>query len=302
MHGCAANGGRLSPGGFRPGRRLERSREASLNGQRWTHPAAGTWIQSPRFRSSSSIRTVPPRVLIAVLLAAHAAGAAHAQERPQYAIQRAGTPLTIDGRLDEPAWVAAPAVGDFVFPWHEEGEREQTVAKLLWDDTHLYLAFICDDAHIWGVHTARDSQVWLDDTVEIFTAPNPANPRAYFNIEMNVLGIFLDQYRPAGPGASDEWNGDGIQVRTSLVGTLNDDSDQDSYWILEAAIPFANFASEAINTPPLPGDTWRLNLNRLGGSTNPQFSQWSASRTPRPNFHAPDDFGQVTFSERPSPF
>ena len=159
-----------------------------------------------------------------------------------YTIHRAGTPITVDGRLDEPAWVGAPSVGAFVFPWYEAGKKEQTVAKLLWDDEHLYAAFICEDAHISAEHTERDSEVWKDDTVEVFTAPDPDHPQMYFNLEMNVLGIFLDQFHPEGPGVpvEEEWNADGVRISTTVVGTLNDDSDEDEYWILEAAIPFAN--------------------------------------------------------------
>ncbi len=74
------------------------------------------------------------------------------------------------------------------------------------------------------------------------------------------------------------------------------------YWILEAAIPFRNFAGAAKHTPPVPGDVWRLGLNRCGGKTNPQYSQWSASRTKEPQFHSPNDFGRVIFSEAASPF
>ena len=74
-------------------------------------------------------------------------------EAAGYSIYRAGTPITVDGRLDEPAWTAAPDVGAFVFPWYENGKKEQTVAKMLWDDENLYAAFICEDAHIWAEHT-----------------------------------------------------------------------------------------------------------------------------------------------------
>ena len=229
---------------------------------------------------------------------------AHAERRPEYTVFRAGTPIVIDGRLDEPAWVAAPDVGKFVFPWYKSGKQEQTIAKILWDDDNLYVAYICEDAHIWADHTERDSAVWKDDTVEIFTAPNPDLPHAYFNIEMNVLGIFLDQFHPDGPGVpvEQEWNGEGIQVKTTIVGTLNDDSDEDSYWILEAAIPLRNFDKVAKNIPPKRGDVWHVGLNRLGGKTNEQYSQWSASQTRNPQFHAPKDFGRIIFSNRVSPF
>src|SRR5690554_6401730 len=100
----------------------------------------------------------------------------HSRQKPEHTIYRAGTPITVDGRLDEPAWTAAPDVGAFVFPWYESGEMEQTVAKMLWDDTHFYVAFICQDAHIWAVHTARNSPVFRDDAEEVFTAPNPDQP------------------------------------------------------------------------------------------------------------------------------
>lgn len=241
-------------------------------------------------------------VAFVITLAGTADG--EAMSKKDYTIYRAGTPITIDGRLDEPAWLAAPDVGAFVFPWYESGKQEQTVAKMLWDDTHLYVAFLCEDAHIWAEHTERDSAVWKDDTVEVFTAPNPDRPDAYFNIEMNVIGIFLDQYHPEGPGVpvTEEWNADGIRIATSIAGTLNDDSDEDDHWVLEAAIPIANFAHVAKHTPPKADDVWHLNLNRLGGKTNEQYSQWCPSSTAKPQFHSPADFGRVTFSAAASPF
>ncbi len=240
-------------------------------------------------------------VIAAVLMAVDSA---QAEGRPGYTIYRAGTPITVDGRLDEPAWVAAPDVGAFVFPWYIDGKQEQTVAKMLWDDTHLYVSYICEDAHIWADHTLRNSDVYDDDCVEVFTAPDPDRPHVYFNIEMNVLSIFLDRFNPKGAGevVDTGWRAKGLQVSTFIAGTLNDDADTDSYWVLEAAIPFENFAGVAKHTPPAPGDVWNLNLNRLGGKTNAQFSQWRPSRTPEPQFHAPDDFGRVVFSDAASPF
>jgi len=222
-----------------------------------------------------------------------------ADDAVRYTVRRAVSTVTIDGRLDEPAWKAACAVGDFVFPWWEQGKKEQTFAKMLWDDRFLYVSYLCQDAHIWAEHTERDSAVWRDDCVEVFTAPNPAQPDDYFNIEMNVRGAFLDQHHPDGPGKeiAEEWNSSGIKIAITIDGTLNNESDTDRSWILEAAIPFANFAKVAKNTPPKPGDVWYLNLNRLGGKTNPQFSQWSASRTEEPQFHAPRYFGRVVFSD-----
>ena len=229
--------------------------------------------------------------------------ATHRPDTPiaSYTIRRRGSEIKLDGSLDETAWKKARAADAFQFPWWKDGRQEQTTAKLLWDDDNLYVSFRCDDAHAWAEHTERDSAVYLDDCVEVFTAPDIVRPFNYFNIEMNVRRAFLDQHHPDGPGKTKtNWNAEGVRIATSVDGTINDDSDKDQSWMLEAAIPFANFAFVAQHTPPHPGDVWRMNLNRLGGKTNPQFSQWSPSGTPHPQYHAPEYFGRVMFSDRPA--
>ena len=223
-----------------------------------------------------------------------------ADKPPRYTIRRVATPVKIDGRLDEAAWKAVPSVGAFRFPWFKQGKPEQTDARLLWDKQNLYVAFRCADAHIWGVHTRHDDPVYRDDCVEVFTSPNPDHPESYFNIEMNVRGAFLDRHHPEGPDKKPpfNWNAKGVQIGITVQGTLNNDKDRDRSWILEAAIPLANFSKVAKHTPPRDGDTWHMNLNRLGGQTNPQHSQWSPGKTKTPRFHAPQYFGRVIFSQR----
>ncbi|MBI4622111.1 MAG: carbohydrate-binding family 9-like protein [Verrucomicrobia bacterium] len=225
---------------------------------------------------------------------------------PEYTILRAGTPIKIDGKLDEAAWFAAPDVGDFHFTWWKEGKKEQTRAKLLWDDDNLYVGVICEDAHISAKHTERDGKIPEDDCFEVMITPNLETPNIYFNIEFNLLGGILDNFRPHGPSKprAPKWDAAGVQIAGTYVGTLNNDSDTDRYWIVEAAIPFKNFAEVAKQAHPRPGTGWNLNLNRHGGKTNAQASQWSPADASTGNrtFHTPDRFGRVTFSDRSSPF
>ena len=219
-------------------------------------------------------------------------------ELPQYTVHRADGSVQIDGKLDDLAWRNATNFENFKFPWWKSGKREQTVARMLWDDRYLYVAYQCSDAWVSAVQTEHDSPVYQDDCVELFTAPNPKRPQDYFNIEMNVNGAILDQHHPDGPGKvkGPNWKAQGILIATTVDGTLNDDSDTDKGWILEVAIPFTNFAAVSGQQRPRDGDVWHLNLNRLGGKTNIQHSQWSPGTTARPAFHAPDTFGRVTFS------
>ena len=201
--------------------------------------------------------------------------------------------IKIDGQLDEAAWESAQSA-DFQFTWGVDGEKEGTKAKLLCDDEHLYVGFVCQDAYIWAVNTERDSQVYRDDCVEVFTSPNPDQLEKYFNIDMNVNAASLDHFHPEGPGSKVGWDPE-VLIATSVNGTQNKDDDKDKSWTLEVRIAFASFEGVAKSIPPNDGDEWRLNLNRLGGETNNEKSQWNAGDPDEPSFHAPDYFGRVFF-------
>jgi hypothetical protein len=233
------------------------------------------------------------------LAAARAAESAPAVPVPAYDIRETDERIVVDGRLDETAWEQAPAMSAFAFPWHTDGDKEQTTAKLLWDGNHLYVAIVCHDAHIASIATGHDTPLGHDDCVELIVASDSARPTRYFNIEWNPAGAHVDAFRPdgkQGPRRGD-WNPVGMQVATAVAGTPNDDRDTDSQWVVEAAIPWTAFtAPDAGETAqPQPGEAWGFNVNRHGGTTNPQYSQWSASDTPKPSFHVPHRWGRGTF-------
>ncbi len=224
------------------------------------------------------------------------------QSQPRYDIFRTSGPIRIDGKLDEAAWKQAPSVGDFHFNWWKEGPKEQTVAKVLWDDENLYVGYYCHDKHISAEVTQRHGPVSKDDCVEVFISPNPEKPRNYYGFEMNVIGTMLNFIRADWYKGPFNTEPEGVQLRTSFHGLpAKHDSPDDDHWILEIAIPFKNFAKDAAHTPPQDGDTWRLNLNRAGGKTDAQYSTWSPVSTEKPNFHSPESFGWVRFvNRRPS--
>ncbi len=223
---------------------------------------------------------------------------APAEVLPEYTVHRATEPIEIDGRMTEPSWQNARPVGAFVFPWWTAGEKEPTDARMLWDDANLYVCFIAQDRHITATLTERDGPVSLDDCVEVFVAPEPANVKAYFNFEINALGTLLD--RSPRNNRSKHWNAEGVQIAITCDGTRNDESDVDRSWTTEIAIPFLNFEGVATNLPPKDGDLWRLNLYRIGGRINAQFSVWSDTRTEKPSFHVPERFGVARFAMSPA--
>ncbi|MCW5978214.1 MAG: carbohydrate-binding family 9-like protein [Bryobacteraceae bacterium] len=228
--------------------------------------------------------------------------AALPQTASRYTVYRAASPIVIDARLDETAWRMAPPVGDFHFNTWTEGEKEPTVARLLWDDERLYVGYFCHDRHISAKVTERHGPVSRDDCVEIFLSPNPEKVRNYYTFEINAIGAMLNRCRTdwwTGPPA---WEPEGVEYRTSFHGLpVKEESPDDDHWIVELAIPFRNFSRDAAHTPPRAGDVWRLNLNRTGGVTNPRNSTWSPLAPPGKSFHAPESFGWVRFEATTPP-
>jgi cytochrome c oxidase cbb3-type subunit III len=213
-----------------------------------------------------------------------------------YDIYRAASPILIDAKLDEPAWQQAPAVGDFHFPWFKEGVKEPTVAKILWDDEHLYVSWLARDKHISAFITERHGPVSKDDCVEIFISPNPEKVRNYYTFEINAIGTMLNRARTDWWTGPPTWEPEGVRYRTTFHGLpKKEESAEDDEWIVEAAIPLKNFVRDAAHTPPRDGDVWRLNLQRLGGRTNAQSSTWSPLPEGTRSFHTPEAFGTVRF-------
>ena len=110
------------------------------------------------------------------------------------------------------------------------------------------------------------------------------------------MGTILD--RSPRDDRSSAWNGEGVQVAIDIQGTLNQETDQDTLWTTEIALPFVVFAPYAPNLPPANGDAWRLNLYRTGGAVNLQYITWSNTLTSKPQFHVPERFGVVHFDGR----
>jgi len=220
-----------------------------------------------------------------------------AQSPVEYRIQRAASPIAIDAKLDEPAWRSAPATSEFVFNWHESGEREPTEAKLLWDDENLYVSWRCSDRYISAYETKRHGPVSKDDCVEIFLSPNPSAPKNYYTFEINAIGTMLNRCRTAWWTGGPTWEPDGVEYRTTFHGLARkDESAEDKEWVVELAIPLKNFARDAAHVPPREGDEWRLNLMRTGGNTNMQHSTWSPiPQGSQKSFHTPENFGKVVF-------
>src|SRR5580700_985159 len=86
------------------------------------------------------------------LLAVNAQLITHFVQPRSYVCLRTDHPVVMSGKLDDPAWAAAPWTDDFA---DIEGDgkpkpRFRTRSKMLWDDRYLYIGAEMEEPHVWA--------------------------------------------------------------------------------------------------------------------------------------------------------
>lgn len=234
-------------------------------------------------------------VAVCLLLGSEGAFGQAEPQRPRYEVRRAAAPVTIDGQVKAEEWAQASPAVEFIFPWEvQTGARQKTRARLLWDDTNLYVAYEVEDTDIVAQFTERDNPVYRDDTVELFLNVRPSQIVAYYGIEVNVRGAMFDYLCADAQYFIKRFQLEGVKVGIQLDGTLNQREDDDRGWSLEMAIPWANFSDMA--RVPQAGTVFTANLNRWDGvEPNRRLSVWAHSGLDWPHPHGPARFGDLVF-------
>ena len=215
---------------------------------------------------------------------------------PRYDVKRASSPIAIDGKLDDAAWAGASPAVTLQFLWDSQtGAKQQTRARVVWDAQAFYVGFDADDADINARFEQQDDPTYQDDAVEIFINPDPKQEAVYYGFEMNARGVLYDYLNYNSRTLFKRWDATGVKIAASIRGTMNNRTDTDSGWSLEAAIPWANF-EEFSRRPPVAGSVWKANFNRWDGvQPNRRMSIWSDPQNAESWPHVPSRFGELVF-------
>lgn len=236
-----------------------------------------------------------------------------------YTIFKAPTSLSIDGMLNEPAWLQATWTDPFAdirgmqlpFP------RFETRAKMLWDDNYLYIAAELEEPHLWATIKERDAVIFRENNFEIFIDPD-GDTHHYYELEVNAMGTYWDllltkPYRNGGKPLN-AWDIKGLEIGIDLNGSLNNPSDIDEGWTIEIAIPLSVLRETIGRNQPTDGSQWRLNFSRVEWQTENQNGHYVKKIDPESgkpfaednwvwspqgviDMHLPERWGVVRFSE-----
>jgi hypothetical protein len=240
---------------------------------------------------------------------------------PHYVCYRTSLPLTIDGKLDKPAWQKAPWTEAFV---DIEGSlkpkpRFKTRAKMLWDADYFYIGVELEEPDIWATLTKRDSIIFFDNDFEVFIDP-AGDTHLYYELEMNAFGtewdlLLVKPYRDGGP-AVHSWDITGLKTKVSTAGTINQPGDKDKGWSVEIAMPWEALKEGAPKKKaPVAGDEWRVDFSRVEYQVevkDGEYAKVADANTGKPlpednwvwaptgliNIHYPEMWAYVQFSVR----
>ena len=168
---------------------------------------------------------------------------------------------TLDGVLDEEAWLTAAIIDDFVQQEPAEGESatERTVVRLLYDEGSLYIgveAYNAQADSVIATEMRRDSPRMLDeDNIQIIF-DTFRDSRSGYMFVTNPLGAKLEQQiSEEGEGGS---RGNSSNINRDWDGVWDVVSRQtDDGWVSEIAIPMVT-----LRFPEAETQRWGFNMMR----------------------------------------
>jgi Domain of unknown function (DUF5916) len=213
----------------------------------------------------------------------------HEQTAPHADAARRTGPITIDGRLDEPAWAAATPITSFRQTQPLEGPpaTQRTEVRILYDDAALYIgARMYDSLGARGVRSRlarRDDMLDLDngqtsqitsDKLTVTLDPfHDHLTRAVF--EISPSGAFGDALGAGGDNLDPSW--DPVWQGAAHIDSLG--------WTAEIRIPLSQ-----LRFNPDSGRIWGLQLVRVIDRLN-ERDQWSFYR--KKEASGPSRFGHL---------
>jgi alpha-galactosidase len=196
-----------------------------------------------------------------------------------------------EGFPPERAWETAPPVC-FSADWQGKNadKQRETEVRLVWNDEFLFVKFDaryrCITVFADAEPSGRRDQLWDRDVCELFLQPCGSHRRCYKEIEIAPNGFWIDL--EIAPGEKRD-------LRSGLRRRVHID-EQMKRWQGVLVLPMKSLIAR-FEMPAV----WRVNFFRVEGLEEPRFySAWRPTHTPAPNFHVPEAFGALVFTEAAS--
>ena len=177
--------------------------------------------------------------------------AAHALDAPRATAMRITGPISLDGRVEEPAWLQAPAITRFTQLDPDEGAPPtlRSDVRIVYDDEALYIGATLDDAEGASSRLARRDALVPDADYFIVSLDSYHDHGTAYSFSVNPSGQKRDAIiRNAGFGGDTSW--DPVWSATTAL--------TDVGWSVEIRIPFSQLRFSTADV-----QEWGLQLERI---------------------------------------
>lgn len=183
----------------------------------------------------------------------------------------------------------APAEVD-KYPWGGD-YRPRTTARLTRSDTGLYVHMRSYETKTRAEITERNGRVCTDSCLEFFFAPMPGQGLAYFNFEVNPLGVMYIGFSPDGTRA-----GSGpLECEPNAYFNMRTDRNA-QYWEVSYSVPYEFIRRYMPQFDARCCHEMHGNFYKCGDlSEHVHYGVWNPIIAPAPDFHLPLHFGVLKF-------
>ena len=222
-----------------------------------------------------------------------------ASDAAVYKVSKLKSAIKIDGDWNKAQWKKVKPIDIALYMGTESPFKPQVQAKMMYDDSNVYVIFRVKDRFVKSTLTKFNDQVSTDSCVEFFFAPDSELPLQYFNLEINAGGTPLMYYitKPmSGLTILKDEEMEQIEIGHSLPSVVDPEITEPVTWTLEYRVPLSMLKTYSNVTKPAPGVVWKANFYKTGSKTsNKNYLTWSFVDNPAPNFHLPQFFGTLKF-------
>ena len=187
-----------------------------------------------------------------------------------------------------------------IHSWPGSRYFPQTRFSIVHNGESIFIKFHVTEDYLKVTYHHSNDPVYNDSCVEFFISID--NENEYYNFEFNCIGTCLSAF--------------GTKIKTerrylphSVISKIKRQSIIKAgvntpegliCWELTIAIPIEVFSYHNIET--LEGLNCRANFYKCGDALpEPHFVAWNEIKSEEPNFHLPEFFGKLSFSEYPLP-
>ena len=231
-------------------------------------------LASPRLLAQSPNYPAQPAGSPSTPMAATTSGVALAAQNMRAIRATAG--ITIDGRLDEAPWLAAPVSSDFTQSYPKVGAKptDRTEVRVVYDDAALYVGVRMFDSHpdsIAAQLARRDASGIYSDWLHVMV-DSYRDRRTSFRFSVNPKGVQKDVLEFDDRNGED-LNWDAVWEVATTIDSLG--------WIAEYRIPFSQLRFGGV--PAGAERVWGFQIMRDIARRNERDS-WSPWKTTDPCF------------------